>query len=173
MDRSLFHRKIRVMAAVEQWMAALQSRIEDDLSTTELPERFLQKSAKLSRGENHHGQPWMLLDHPAMFLKEEGSPEIWACRTFFCWGQGLSLILQLHGQTVPQGTLTAPEGWQLNIEGDPWDYREEGSWSPRLEAKDAEWLRVRRMVSLGDTHSLLEAGASRYSEAWKWWLENR
>lgn len=173
MDSSLFPRKIRVMAAVEQWMAALQSRIEDDLTSAGLPERFLKKSAKLSRGENHHGQPWMLLDHPAMFLKQDSSLEVWACRTFFCWGQGLSLILQLHGGLIPQGILTAPERWRFNIEGDPWDYRENGSWSQRLEARHSEWLKVRRLVSLQDADSLLESGASRYSEVWKWWLENR
>ena len=49
---------------------------------------------KISKGENYKGFPYVLLDHPAVFGKEN----IFALRTMFWWGHFFSITLQLSGK---------------------------------------------------------------------------
>lgn len=48
---------------------------------------------KISKGENYLGMPWVMMDYPAFFSKEK----IFAIRTFFWWGNYLSVTLHLSG----------------------------------------------------------------------------
>ena len=58
-----------------------------------LPGEVNSVSPKISRGENYHGLPWLMLDHPRNFDKEN----IFAIRTFFWWGHYFSTTLHLAG----------------------------------------------------------------------------
>lgn len=49
---------------------------------------------KISRGENYKGLPWLMLDYPRYFDKEN----IFAIRTFFWWGHYFSTTLHLSGR---------------------------------------------------------------------------
>lgn len=48
---------------------------------------------KISKGENYNGFPYVLMDYPAMFGKEN----IFAIRTMFWWGSFFSITLHLKG----------------------------------------------------------------------------
>jgi hypothetical protein len=48
---------------------------------------------KISRGENYKGLPYLVLDYPAVFDKEN----ILAFRTMFWWGNFFSITLHLQG----------------------------------------------------------------------------
>ncbi len=48
---------------------------------------------KISRGENYKGLPYLVLDYPAVFEKEN----ILAFRTMFWWGNFFSITLHLQG----------------------------------------------------------------------------
>ena len=58
---------------------------------------------KISKGENYHRLPYLILDHPAVFDKNN----IFALRTFFWWGNFFSINLHLSGtyKTSLQHTL--------------------------------------------------------------------
>jgi len=51
-------------------------------------------SAKISRGENYKGLPWVILDHPRFF----SNSNILAVRTMFWWGNFFSITLHLAGE---------------------------------------------------------------------------
>lgn len=70
----------------------IQNEILEDYKTS-LPQEVLYTSPKISRGENYKGLPWLMLDHPRHFDKEN----IFAIRTFFWWGQYFSITLHLSG----------------------------------------------------------------------------
>ena len=58
------------------------------------PEEVHAISPKISRGENYLGLPWLILDYPRYFEKQN----IFAIRTMFWWGNFFSTTLQLSGK---------------------------------------------------------------------------
>ena len=48
---------------------------------------------KISKGENYNGFPYVIMDYPALFSKEN----IFALRTMFWWGNFISITLHLKG----------------------------------------------------------------------------
>ena len=69
-----------------------QAFIEKKIS--KLPEGVFKISPKISRGENYKGLPWLVLDHPRHFEKEN----VFAIRTMFWWGNFFSVTLHLSGR---------------------------------------------------------------------------
>lgn len=63
-----------------------------------LPSVFQKPGGKISRGENYNGLPYVMLDYPAVFGKEN----ILAVRTMFWWGNFFSTSLHLSGSYVKQ-----------------------------------------------------------------------
>jgi hypothetical protein len=59
-----------------------------------LPPQVFLKDPKISRGENYRGLPYVMLDYPRYFDKENTI----AIRTFFWWGNFFSVSMQLSGQ---------------------------------------------------------------------------
>ena len=57
------------------------------------PEVF-QQSPKISRGEQYLGLPYVMLDYPRIFSKDD----VFAIRSFFWWGNHFSIRLQLSGK---------------------------------------------------------------------------
>jgi hypothetical protein len=51
-------------------------------------------NAKISRGENYLGLPWVILDYPRIFGRED----VLAIRTMFWWGHPFSVTLHLKGR---------------------------------------------------------------------------
>lgn len=64
------------------------------LSKGWLPPEILSTSPKISRGENYNDLPYVMLDYPRFFSKED----VFAIRTMFWWGNDLSLTLHLKGK---------------------------------------------------------------------------
>ena len=59
-----------------------------------LPEGVFINSPKISKGENYKLLPYVMLDYPRYFGKEDTI----AIRTFFWWGNFFSVCLQLSGR---------------------------------------------------------------------------
>lgn len=59
-----------------------------------LPAEIALIAPKISRGENYEGLPYVMLDYPRYFKKEN----TFAIRTFFWWGNFISITLQLSGE---------------------------------------------------------------------------
>lgn len=60
----------------------------------QLPAEIVVHPPKISRGENYEGLPYVMLDYPRCFGKED----VFAIRTFFWWGHFFSCTLQLKGK---------------------------------------------------------------------------
>lgn len=82
--------------------------------------------AKISRGEQYLGLPYVVLDYPRLFSKED----IFACRTFFWWGRFFSTTLHLAGASLePYREVLeklrqqlAADGWYVCVQDDPWQH---------------------------------------------------
>ncbi|OQP51050.1 hypothetical protein A4H97_04340 [Niastella yeongjuensis] len=92
-------------------------------------------SPKISRGENYGGLPWVMLDYPRLFNRQD----TFAIRTLFWWGHFFSVTLHLKGQykqQFKQNLLTnlpmlASRGFYLCISGDEWRHEfEEDNYKP-------------------------------------------
>ncbi|MEP6951382.1 MAG: hypothetical protein ABI863_18985 [Ginsengibacter sp.] len=59
-----------------------------------LPEFYTNTGGKISKGENYEGLPYVMLDYPALFSREN----IFAIRTMFWWGNFFSITLHLSGE---------------------------------------------------------------------------
>ena len=79
---------------------------------------------KVSRGENYRGLPWVMLDYPRLFGRED----VLAIRTLFWWGHAFSVTLHLKGTykslylPVIRADVSklAAAGFHVGISGDEW-----------------------------------------------------
>jgi hypothetical protein len=58
-----------------------------------LPPEIFNKSPKIYKGEQYLGLPYVMMDYPRFFLKDN----VFAIRSFFWWGNYFSITLQLSG----------------------------------------------------------------------------
>ena len=58
-----------------------------------LPEAVWRHAPKISKGEQYRQLPWVVLDYPRHFTREE----VFAIRSFFWWGHYFSCTLHLKG----------------------------------------------------------------------------
>lgn len=81
---------------------------------------------KISRGENYNGLPYVILDYPKHFTKED----IFAIRTMFLWGNDFSITLHLKGRykvffertLFENAVLLKQHGWYMQVAGDEWQH---------------------------------------------------
>lgn len=59
-----------------------------------LPAAILKPGGKIMKGENYNGLPYIILDYPSMFGKEN----VFAVRTMFLWANFFSVSLHLSGE---------------------------------------------------------------------------
>lgn len=91
-----------------------------------LPPEVCSSSPKISRGENYGGLPYLVLDHPRCFGKED----IFVIRTLFWWGNFFSITLQLSGsykksaeeKIIRSYASLAENGYAVCIATDPWQH---------------------------------------------------
>lgn len=81
-------------------------------------------SPKISKGENYQGLPYVMLDYPRLFGRED----VLAIRTFFWWGHVFSVTLHLKGayreSYLPliqrNWKVLAAAGFHVGISADEW-----------------------------------------------------
>jgi hypothetical protein len=82
---------------------------------------------KISRGENYNGLPYVMLDYPRLFSRDD----TFAIRTFFWWGNFFSITLQLEGsyQNMYCSKLNKAikedefKEWYVAISDDRWQHQ--------------------------------------------------
>ncbi len=89
-----------IIQKAKQLLEGLQEEQRNLLQSTsyQLPEEILKPPAKISKGENYKGLPYLVLDYPRYFDKEN----VFAVRTMFWWGNFFSITLQLSGRYKKQ-----------------------------------------------------------------------
>lgn len=91
-----------------------------------LPEAVVSSSPKISKGENYRGLPYVVLDYPRCFAKEN----IFMIRTMFWWGNFFSITVQLGGEykklfetiLVKNTKLLQQSGGYCCVSEDPWQH---------------------------------------------------
>ena len=81
---------------------------------------------KISKGEQYHGLPYLMLDFPRLFAKDD----VFAIRTFFWWGNFFSITLHLKGiyqqQSLPsileKFALLKEVGFLISTSNDEWEH---------------------------------------------------
>lgn len=116
----------------------------------------LATSAKVSRGENYRGQPYVVLDNPRHFHPGD----IFAIRTMFLWGHQLSVTLHLRGvhreRFLPRLATALPmcseAGMHVCVSGSEWEHHfGRDNFMPARELSEATWgalLRDRSFTKL-------------------------
>jgi hypothetical protein len=85
---------IIINKVIELFGRLLQSMQEQTVAQkNSLPVEIFQKDPKISKGENYRQLPYVMLDYPRYFAKQDTL----SIRTFFWWGNFFSINMQLSG----------------------------------------------------------------------------
>jgi hypothetical protein len=85
--------KNRIMEQVMQLLGAVSTHIRHHPLLHTLPQELTAVPPKISKGENYLGLPYVVLDYPRLFGKED----VFAIRSFFWWGHYFTCTLHLKG----------------------------------------------------------------------------
>jgi hypothetical protein len=72
----------------------LASTLQTQINNSNLPQEIKDTTPKISRGENYLRLPYVMLDYPRYFKPEKTI----AIRTFFWWGNSVSIHLLISGE---------------------------------------------------------------------------
>jgi hypothetical protein len=98
-------------------------------------------SPKISKGENYQGLPYVMLDYPRLFGRED----VLAIRTFFWWGHSFSVTVHLKGtyrdRYLPvlqqRWADLAAAGFHVGISEDEWRHEHvPETYRPIVSAED-------------------------------------
>ncbi|WP_298301280.1 hypothetical protein [Hydrotalea sp.] len=117
--------KNRIIAAANALLGEACSGYQMLLhAANNVPDAVKQFSPKIYNGENYQGLPWVMLDYPRYFTREE---EL-AIRSYFWWGHYFSITLQMNGAFIPtyapklQQLVFAQTDWFLLTDEDKWQH---------------------------------------------------
>lgn len=141
--------KNRLMERVRELLASLQEEQWHCLrqGKNPLPEEVMNIPAKISRGENYEGLPWMVLDLPRYFTNDDQL----AIRTLFWWGHGFSVTLQLQGRfrqsfqhiIYRYKNVLSQQSWHICTGPDPWQHHSrDDNYSPVAELTEEKWKSI-------------------------------
>ncbi|MDB5192436.1 MAG: hypothetical protein JWQ96_1999 [Segetibacter sp.] len=125
-----------------------------------LPTEFVRVPPKISRGENYKGLPYVMLDYPRNFTKDN----FFAIRCFFWWGNFFSITLHLSGNMQHRyadkiaNELVAlnKEGWHFQEGIDEWDHTFENNNFVVIDPSKNYKCQSRRFVKLAKKIPLQE-----------------
>ena len=118
--------KNSIMGKVVDVFGPAASHFKETITDFELPIEVIQSTPKIAKGENYLGLPWVILDYPRVFNKQA----TFAIRTFFWWGNFVSITLQLSGnyqetfgQQLFKNLAAIPSNnWQLCCNDNAWQH---------------------------------------------------
>lgn len=120
--------KNRIIQKARQLLENLAAAQQELLrkANPSLPDEVIASVAKISKGENYRGLPYLVLDHPRLFARGN----IFAIRTLFWWGNFFSTTLHLSGEykmafgetIVPALEVLKERGFFICANEDPWEH---------------------------------------------------
>lgn len=87
-------------------------------------------NAKISRGENYKGLPYVMLDFPREFSKKD----VFAIRTLFWWGNFFSITLHLSGKYYQQFYVAIQNAVDENSFKDWYISASQNQWEHHFES---------------------------------------
>lgn len=115
-----------------------------------LPVEVIRVNAKISRGENYKGLPYVMLDYPRHFDKESTL----AIRTLFWWGNFFSINLQLAGPCKEKAKAALNAGLSHLQQNDYWICVNENPWQHHFEEDNYQLVKT---YSAGEFANLLSS----------------
>ncbi len=165
--------KHEIIKKVYELLGELYLFQQNEVSHNEkvFPENAIKRSGKISKGDNYRGLPYVILDYPASFEKEN----LFIVRTMFWWGNFFSVTLHLSGQNIERIKQDPKElfaflqqhNFFVCVNEEEWQHHfEENNYVPvtGLSQKDLEkfyeckFLKVAKKISLNEidnVHSFL------------------
>ena len=120
--------KNSLLLKVRGLLAALQEKQQEYLQShwSHLSEEMGTASPKISKGENYKGLPYLVLDFPRFFEREN----IFAIRTMFWWGNFFSITLHLSGRPkkmfeekiIIAYPFLKEKGFYYCVHDNPWEH---------------------------------------------------
>lgn len=114
--------KQRILARVEDLLATQANNLSTIFGGVFPSENVY---PKISKGENYLGLPYRMLDHPALFKKDD----VFAIRTMFWWGRFFSVTLLIAGkywierrETIRLNFKALPSHFHYCINESPWHH---------------------------------------------------
>jgi hypothetical protein len=105
------------------------------------PVEVIAMSPKISKGENYRGLPWLMLDYPRYFNKEN----IFAIRVMFWWGNFFSITLHLAGLYKQKYSNALINAYKELCENDFYTCISEEQWQHHFEVNN--YLPVRHFTA--------------------------
>lgn len=124
-DASWILTKNRIIEKVYLLFGSLSEQYKEEPLLQQLPVETLLSSPKIAKGENYEGLPYVMLDYPRCFGKEDTL----AIRTFFWWGNFFSITLQLKGKYLAQYASAIQQNITKNADEELW-----------INTGDEEWM---------------------------------
>jgi hypothetical protein len=105
---------------------AEQYKIHIQEQSNRLPTTVVQSSPKIARGENYRLLPYVILDYPRCFEKQQ----VFAIRTMFWWGNAISITLHVSGSYAgplrkalqQEETLQHLQNYYLCVNDNEWEH---------------------------------------------------
>jgi len=123
-DKAFFEAKHQIMHKWEQFLTHLAQKIQEWASFVNqitLPDEVKQTTPKISKGENYQGMPYMVLDYPRYFGKEDTC----AFRNILLWNRGLYSTWLFEGKYMDYAVQ---------------NYKQYGSSSMYLHQNEDKWV---------------------------------
>ena len=128
---------------------------------TILPSEVFSSTPKIYKGENYLNLPYVMLDYPRVFLKDD----FFAIRSFFWWGNYFSITLQLGGRFLQAYRDKIELKLKNEINADcficindaPWEHHFEESNYQSLKTIDSiETILNKPFIKIAKQHALSE-----------------
>ena len=158
--------KNRIIEKVNQLFAKLAGEYQYILEHCNSSEIIESRSIlpKISKGENYQGLPYLMLDYPRVFSKDN----VFAVRTMFWWGHYFSITLHIKGVYKAQllHRITSwlqtnrTKGFYINETNNEWEHDLTGThycntgnltWDQlHIRISSREFLKIATMIPLVD-----------------------
>ena len=169
MDSGFIFAKQKVIEKVYGLFGALASEFAVEFSNA-FP-AIKAGNAKISKGENYRGLPYVMLDFPRFFSKND----VFAIRCFFWWGNFFTITLHLSGSYKEQYSPALAkavseqlfDNWHCCHADDEWQHHFEPDNFTTLNSSSAETFAGRRFIKLAKKIPLTE-----WDNAYKFFTDN-
>jgi hypothetical protein len=123
---------------------------------------FIRVSPKISKGENYRGLPYLILDYPRIFDKEN----IFAIRTMFWWGNFFSITLHMAGSYKKQHEEKCRQAYAVFRDSDfficinkeQWEHHfDPSNYAIAKNLSQTEWEKIiieNSFIKIANKHSL-------------------
>ena len=140
-----------------------------------LPAEVFAYSPKIYKGENYLSLPYVMMDYPRVFLKED----VFAIRSFFWWGNYFSVTLHLSGRFLQSFKndirLNLEKGneedYFVCINDEQWEHHfKETNYKPLREIESVEkilnqpFIKIAKKIPLTQWNNILEFYANNYTD---------